>query len=76
MNANRDIDCKRFWAAMRPVTSTILPAMWPTCLWCRPMRARVTFTVSTFLLSRFEGKMLTATALIVGRAITGVQAFV
>lgn len=69
---------------MQPATNTILDDTSPIYLSCRPTKDRVTFTVSTrrdiiachFPHDEFKTDIAGGLALILGRAITGVQAFV
>lgn len=74
---------KKCLEATLPATSITLGAMWPTYLWCKPTRVRAISTVSCLLLcptsnpARLGRQTDPATlALILGRAITGKQAFV
>lgn len=70
--------CKKSSAAMQPATNTISGAMWRICLWCRRTRVRAIYTVGLCptALSGIMEVDAYSLALILGRAITGVQAFV
>lgn len=67
--------CKKCLVVMRLVTSIILAVMLPICLWYRLMRVKVIFMVSS-VPNAGGSRLILSIALILGRAITGVQAFV
>ena len=73
-DADLMIDCKKCLAATLRPTSTISPGMLPTSLSRRRMRVKATFIVCVLVLL-YMRQILTMIGLILGRAITGVQAF-